>query len=217
MAIYRFISDTTSTYFKDPADPAFDPTDLAVEVANPFTFWPQIQNPALTSQPEYVWSEDPVSPTSAEDGEIVDFGKAAESDGLALGLEADFTIPFHLTIFADNAFQGILRIQGLTALGVVLFEDEFPISGGVFDIDTGLSPTEDWKITYQFSDEAISPVILPIGTTIRFDLNITAMNYAQTDGTPETNPAAIQFLLELSDLPAGLTFTPEVPEVIDEP
>ncbi|AOY76990.1 hypothetical protein [Clostridium formicaceticum] len=214
MAIYRFISDSATTFFKDPADPAFSPGDTAVEVTNPFTFWPQITNPALTDQPEYVWSEDPVSLSSAENGEIVDFGSAAESDGLAVGIDLDFTIPVHLTVFADNAFQGTLRIQGLDLLGIVLFEDEIPISGGVFDLNTGLSPTDDWKIVYQFSDEVVVPVVLPIGTTIRFDLNISAMNYAQTDGTPETNPAAIQFLLELSDLPAGLTFTPDVPEVI---
>ncbi|AKL95228.1 hypothetical protein CACET_c17800 [Clostridium aceticum] len=217
MAIYRFISNDTDTYFKDPADPAFDPGDTAVEVTNPFNLWPQITNPALADQPEYVWSEDPVSPASAELGEIVDFGQAAESDGLAVALDLDFTIPVYLTVFADNAFEGTLRVQGLDLLGVVIFEDEIPISGGTFDINTGLSPNDDWRIIYQFSDEVVAPVVLPIGTTIRFDLNITAMNYAQTDGTPETNPAAIQYLLELSDLPAGLTFTPDVPEVIAAP
>lgn len=209
MAIYRFASDATNTYVRIPPAP-FVAGDLAVELSSTFPFWPRIlsENLGPGSQPRYIWATNPVSDTGAVNGEVQFFGRSAAFTNLVLG--ATLNLPFNVSFFADNAFRARLRISVVLG-GVLTTVTEVDIPDGNLTLDTGLvevAPPYRWQNITTFSGEAL----LPIGTTaLRFDLEIEAVNYAQAGGTPETNPAGIQFLLELSNLPEGLTVVNTVP------
>ena len=212
MAIYRFESNNTATYVREPGDAVY--TNLAVELTQKFSFWPEIVIPLLGApEPKWVWQTNPVTPVGASIGQVRYFGRAATFTGIpAVGFP--FNLPVLVSILADNAFRARLRVQTFI-LGVLTNTTLIDIPDGVLDPAQGfieVEPPYRWQVVTNLFVEALIPVGI---TEMRVDLEIEAVNYAQTDGTPNTNPAGVQFLLQASDiLPV---FTPVVTEVVPEP
>lgn len=212
MAIYRFASNNSTTYVREPGDVAY--TDLAVELTQLFPFWPEIVVPLLGApEPEWVWETNPVTPIGALIGQVRYFGRAATFTGIP-AVATTFNLPVFVSILADNAFRARLRVQSST-LGVVTTTDLYDIPDGVLNPGQGfveVSPPYRWQVVTEFSVEV--PVVLGI-TEIRVDLEIEAVNYAQQDGNPTTNPAGVQFLLQVANVPTVVE--PEVTDVVPEP
>lgn len=211
MAIYRFVSDNVNTYWRISPAP-FIGGQIAQLITTKFPFWPEIvvENP-IPQQPAWVWSTNPVSPEGALNGEIRNFGRAATLSGMKLAIPVN--VEFNIAIAADNAFRGKLRITSFVG-AIPCVVAEFDIPDGDLNPDVGfveVSPPYRWQQITTFSGEV--PITAPT-TSIRFDLEILGVNYVQLHGTPATNPAGIQFLLELANLSAGLTVNNEVPAVL---
>ena len=198
MAIYRFASNNVSTFVREPGDVAY--TDLAVELTQHFPFWPEIVVPLLGApEPEWVWETNPVTPVGALIGQVRYFGRAVTFTGIP-AVALTFNLPIFVSILADNAFRARLRVQS-SILGIVTTTDLYDIPDGVLNPGQGfveVSPPYRWQVVTEFSVEA--PVVLGI-TEIRVDLEIEAVNYAQENGNPTTNPAGVQFLLQVVNVP----------------
>lgn len=210
MAIYRFVSDEFNTYVRIPPA-AFGAGKLAEDIGKAFSFWPQIvsENLGPGSQPQYIWATDPISQLGALNGEQQNFGRAATLTGLTLS--ADRNLPFNIMVFADNAYIGKLKISAMisNALTTITLID-IPDEG--FSLNTSFKEEEapyKWHNITAFSGEVIIPTK---ATGVRFDLEIEALNYAQVNGTPASNPAGVQFLLELYNLPENLTVNNVIPK-----
>jgi len=212
MAIFRFASNNVATYVREPGDVAY--TDLAVELTQLFPCWPEIVVPLLGApEPEWIWETNPVTPVGASIGQVRYFGRAVTFTGIPAVATA-FNLPIFVSILADNAFRGRLRVQN-SILGVVTTTVLFDIPDGVLNPGqgfVGVSPPYRWQVVTNFSVEALVAVGI---TEIRVDLEIEAVNYAQENGNPTSNPAGVQFLLEVSNVP---TITqPVVTDVVPVP
>ena len=212
MAIFRFASNNTTTYVREPGAPVY--TNLAVELTQKFPFWPEIVVPLLGApEPEWVWQTNPVTPVGASIGQVRYFGRAATFTGIPADA-LTFNLPIFVSILADNAFRARLRVQSFI-LGVLMGTTLIDIPDGVLDPAQGfveVEPPYRWQVVTNFSTEV--PVVLGV-TEIRVDFEVEAVNYAQADGTPTTNPAGVQFLLEVSNIPTIVA--PVVTDVIPEP
>lgn len=209
MAIYRFVSDQFQTYVRKPEDLVF--SDLAVQQGVQFQFWPRIisENLPEGNDPRWIWETDPVSAEGAVSGLVRFFGRSAT---IKVGVrEREIVIPFSLVIAADNAFAAMLQVSD--AISGIVYET-FTILNGNLSVNTGLSevtPPYNWQNIKTFTGE----VAIPASTTdIRFDLEIQGINYVNIGGTPFSNSAGIQFLLELMNLLDDADVTNNIPIVL---
>ncbi len=200
MAIYRFISNSVGTYVREAGDLSF--SELAVKLTNTPEVWPEIKvlMPLAALKPEWIWQTNPITTVGASVGQIRYFGRGISFLGLQPQATA-YNASISLLVLVDDAFSGKLRVEGyildqLTSTNSYdITEGDVSIRGGI----NSLGPPYKWQFASKYTIE--SPIIA--GTTeIRVYLEIEAINYPQEKGTPQSNPAGLQYLLEVANIPA---------------
>ncbi len=209
MAIYRFVSNSIGTYVREAGDLSF--SDLALKLTNMPATWPEITvvPPQAALKPEWIWQTNPVTTIGASIGQVRYFGRGISLSGIQPQAIA-YNVPIFLSILADDAFRAKLRVESYMQ-SELKNTNIYDISNGNANTGGGLSgggPPYKWQCASKYSVE--SPIIA--GTTeIRLNLEIEVVNYPQENGTPQSNPAGLQYLLEVANIP-----TAAVPAVTDK-
>lgn len=209
MAEVRFVSEANTTFFRDNSTTTYDTDDKAVLVASPNNLWPKIINDS-DPQPQYIWYQSSVNPTKAATGEIMYFGRELNVD-VQGNLPANYPLALHVAIVADNAFKARVTF------GFDSSFMSFDLSDGNIDPVTGLVEVGfpyNWQKIYELEEVV---VLGPSVGAFNIQFEAKVVNYEQTNGTPESNPAGFMYVVRVMNIPKIDSVTEVTPPVMSNP
>ena len=210
MTDLKLVSGANNTFYRFPPTTTYDENDVAVIVTNSSKFWPKIINADNGWQPDYIWYSPSTDPTKVITGEQVIFGREVRIS-LTNPLPANHQMTLLVSAAADNAFYGRITVETSKSA------QSWNIPDGSTNPNTGLTEIgfpHNWQNIYENAQIfSIDPSVKEF--TVQFEALVT--NYAQTNGTPQTNPAGVIYLVRILNIDKFKSVTEVTPPDMTNP